>query len=311
MKPSAWRVRSAAISQSWTSMRRRDVWPRPHVRSDRSRLEAGLYIANASGELQSLLGPDFQIEPPSGRGQHFEPCCVFSMMMSISSLFALFIGMFIIYNTFAIAVTERRSEIGVLRALGATRGQIRWLFLGESAVTGIIGSLLGVVVGAFLPAASPRRSAHSSRCYGVAGRRLMMCVDPAMLVVCARHRHCDQPVRPSFRRAMPRGSIRCRPCKRASIRSSRRARAGWRVVAGGRWRVHLGGLSPQRRLAPRLLRRLRLGHRRRAALEPAAVAPAREGDPARSHVPYVRLRVHLRPIASFSHRAERQRVWPH
>ena len=45
----------------------------------------------------------------------------YSIMMNISSLFALFIGMFIIYNSFAIAVTERRYEIGVLRALGATR----------------------------------------------------------------------------------------------------------------------------------------------------------------------------------------------
>jgi ABC-type antimicrobial peptide transport system permease subunit len=39
--------------------------------------------------------------------------------------------MFIIYNSFAIAVSERRSEIGILRALGATRPQIRWLFLGD------------------------------------------------------------------------------------------------------------------------------------------------------------------------------------
>ncbi len=68
------------------------------------------------------------------------------MMVGISSLFALFIGMFIIYNSFAIAVTQRRSEIGILRALGATRGQIRWLFLGESAVTGLIGSIGGLAV---------------------------------------------------------------------------------------------------------------------------------------------------------------------
>ena len=51
--------------------------------------------------------------------------------------------MFIIYNTFAIAVTQRRSEIGILRALGATRAQIRTLFLAESAIAGLVGTARG------------------------------------------------------------------------------------------------------------------------------------------------------------------------
>ncbi len=94
-----------------------------------------------------LLGPGFQVDPPSGRGQQFEAMlAAYSMMVNISSLFALFIGMFIIYNSFAIAVTERRAEIGILRALGATRRQVRWLFLGESAVTGLVGSIGGLAV---------------------------------------------------------------------------------------------------------------------------------------------------------------------
>jgi putative ABC transport system permease protein len=111
-------------------------------------LKPGRSIAEAEQELRQLLGPGFQIDPPSGRGQQFEAMlAAYSMMVNISSLFALFIGMFIIYNSFAIAVTERRSEIGILRALGATRGQIRWLFLGESAVTGVIGSIGGLLFG--------------------------------------------------------------------------------------------------------------------------------------------------------------------
>ena len=105
-------------------------------------------IAQAQEELRRLLGPGFQIDPPSGRGQQFETMiAAYSMMVSISSLFALFIGMFIIHNAFAIAVTQRRSEIGILRALGATRGRIRALFLLESAVTGLIGSLAGAALG--------------------------------------------------------------------------------------------------------------------------------------------------------------------
>jgi putative ABC transport system permease protein len=111
-------------------------------------LKPGRSIADAEAELAALLGPGFQIEPPSGRGRQFEAMlAAYSMMVNISSLFALFIGMFIIYNAFAIAVTERRSEIGILRALGATRAQIRWLFLGESAVTGLVGSIGGLLFG--------------------------------------------------------------------------------------------------------------------------------------------------------------------
>ena len=111
-------------------------------------VQPGHTIVEAETELRTLLGPGLQVDPPSGRGQQFEAILsAYSMMISISSLFALFIGMFIIYNSFAIAVTQRRSEIGILRALGATRGQIRWLFLGESAITGLLGSLGGVAFG--------------------------------------------------------------------------------------------------------------------------------------------------------------------
>ena len=48
------------------------------------------------------------------------------------------VGMFIIYNSFSIAVVQRRSEIGILRALGATRRQIATLFLGESLVEELV-----------------------------------------------------------------------------------------------------------------------------------------------------------------------------
>jgi len=111
----------------------------------------GRTIAETKGELTALLGPGFQVDPPSGRGQQFEAMlAAYSMMVNISSAFALFIGMFIIYNSFAIAVTQRRSEIGILRALGATRRQIHWLFLGESAVTGLVGSIGGLLFGVLI-----------------------------------------------------------------------------------------------------------------------------------------------------------------
>ena len=144
----------------------------------------GRTIAEAEAELGALLGPGFRVEPPSGRGQQFEAMLeAYSMMVGISSLFALFIGMFIIYNSFAIAVTQRRAEIGILRALGATRRQIRRLFLWESAVTGLIGSLGGVAFGLLIA----RGIAASiggliSDVYGVAQRADELATSPTLLL---------------------------------------------------------------------------------------------------------------------------------
>src|SRR5438874_818607 len=111
----------------------------------------GTTLADAEHELAALLGPGFDIQPPASRGQQAEAMVAgYTMMVNISSVFALFIGMFIIYNSFATSVTQRRSEIGILRALGATRGQIRWLFLGESALMGLIGSIIGSAGGVLI-----------------------------------------------------------------------------------------------------------------------------------------------------------------
>lgn len=114
-------------------------------------LEDGVTIEIGIAKIQAAVGSGFQVEPPSSRGEQFEATSrIYAMASNVTSLFALFIGMFIIYNTFAIAVTERRSEIGILRALGATRGQIRTLFLSESAISGLIGTALGVLFGIVL-----------------------------------------------------------------------------------------------------------------------------------------------------------------
>jgi putative ABC transport system permease protein len=111
-------------------------------------LQEGTRLEDATSKLKTALGPGFQVDPPSSRGEQFESTSrMYALASNITSVFALFIGMFIIYNTFAIAVTERRSEIGILRALGATRGQIRTLFLVESALAGLAGTFAGVAFG--------------------------------------------------------------------------------------------------------------------------------------------------------------------
>ena len=130
----------------------------------------GHTVAEAQTALRAQLGPGYQVDAPSARGQQFEAMTrAYSLMISISSLFALFIGMFIIYNSFAIAVAQRRVEIGILRALGATERQILWLFLGESAVSGLVGSLAGAALGLVIARAAARSIGNLiSDIYGVA-----------------------------------------------------------------------------------------------------------------------------------------------
>jgi putative ABC transport system permease protein len=145
----------------------------------------GRTIVEAQAELGAMLGAGYRVEPPSGRGQQFEAMlAAYSMMVAISSLFALFIGMFIIYNSFAIAVTQRRAEIGILRALGATRRQIRALFLGESAITGVIGSLGGLALGILIARGiAASIGALITDVYGVAQQADELATSPALLLV--------------------------------------------------------------------------------------------------------------------------------
>src|SRR6202049_1532010 len=117
----------------------------------------GAPVEEVKQKLEALLGPGFQVEAPSARANQFESIShVYSVTANITSAFALFIGLFIIYNTFQIAVAQRRSEIGILRALGATRTQIRTLFLSESLVAGMVGSTLGLLMGIAFWRASTR-----------------------------------------------------------------------------------------------------------------------------------------------------------
>jgi putative ABC transport system permease protein len=61
---------------------------------------------------------------------------------------ALIVGAVGVANIMIISVLERRSEIGLRRALGATRRQIRTQFLGESILLAVIGGVVGVLAGA-------------------------------------------------------------------------------------------------------------------------------------------------------------------
>jgi len=144
-------------------------------------------VGDAQRQLTSLLGTGFDVQTPVARSQQAAAMVAgFTTMVNVSSVSALFIGLFIIYNSFATAVAQRRSEIGVLRCLGATRTQIRSLFLAESVLLGLVGSALGLGVG--ILAARGVATAISQllgQLYGIVQQGGAVTIDPTVLVIAA------------------------------------------------------------------------------------------------------------------------------
>lgn len=98
--------------------------------------------------IQASLPEGYYVDTPSGRTRQIETVTMrFTRSLGLISFMALFVGMYLIYNTVAISVVQRRREIGILRALGCARGQIIALFLGETALLSGLASLLGIGLG--------------------------------------------------------------------------------------------------------------------------------------------------------------------
>ena len=101
--------------------------------------------------LREILPKDSRVAAPARRTEEVDKMLGgFQLNLTMMSLVSMFVGMFLIYNTVSASVVRRQHEIGILRSLGATRNEIRSLFLAEAAVLGAIGSLLGLVGGVVL-----------------------------------------------------------------------------------------------------------------------------------------------------------------
>ena len=71
-------------------------------------------------------------------------------MLTLVGVGITFAAGFLVFNAFAMSITQRRRQIGALRLLGMTRRQVMRLVLGEALVTGSAGTLVGLVAGPLL-----------------------------------------------------------------------------------------------------------------------------------------------------------------
>jgi putative ABC transport system permease protein len=106
--------------------------------------------------VQSVLAPTAAPEAPY-EANVSQPSDVLTARAAAAGAFdSLFLGLGVVAlvvgavgvaNIMIISVLERRSEIGLRRALGARRGQIRTQFLTESILLALIGGVVGVLAG--------------------------------------------------------------------------------------------------------------------------------------------------------------------
>jgi putative ABC transport system permease protein len=112
---------------------------------------SSLHLDQLKVGLQGLLGDKYVVALPASTGESVSQALSgLNLGLGIFSVIALFVGMLLIYNTFAMTVAERTHEIGLFRSLGATKRQVLSLVLSEAVFLGLIGTLLGVGGGLLL-----------------------------------------------------------------------------------------------------------------------------------------------------------------
>ncbi len=97
--------------------------------------------------IEATLGRDYTLGALSSGTEILASIKTGQAAFNLFGFLALFMGGFIIFNTFRTIVAERRHDIGMLRAVGASRRTIIGLILAEGFLQGIVGTVVGIVLG--------------------------------------------------------------------------------------------------------------------------------------------------------------------
>jgi len=117
-------------------------------------VESGPRITERRAELQPILeklgrnGERWIVTAPGARKAAAETMTrAFRLNLTILSLIALLVGLYLIFQALDGAVVRRRPEIAILRSLGIEESTIRRSWLAESAILGVFGGALGLLLG--------------------------------------------------------------------------------------------------------------------------------------------------------------------
>lgn len=113
-----------------------------------TRIDLVLTDAQGIADIQDSLPPGVVVRPVASIRSNLEQLSdSFTLNLQALSLLALIVGLFLVYNIMSFSVVQRRTQIGMLRAIGATRRQVFAGILLEAVVLGVAGTLLGLAVG--------------------------------------------------------------------------------------------------------------------------------------------------------------------
>lgn len=101
-------------------------------------------------DIEVLTGTEITEENQSAVEEGLQ---FFTIFLTIFAIISLFVGSFIIFNVFSISATQRQRENALMRAIGASRGQVTRVMFVEALLVGLIGGLLGFAGGVGLAAA--------------------------------------------------------------------------------------------------------------------------------------------------------------
>jgi putative ABC transport system permease protein len=97
------------------------------------------------GNLEAITGTKLRADAKSDVAQIMS---FFRTFLLVFALISIFVGAFIIFNTFSMLVAQRTRELALLRAVGAERRQVTRAVIGEAIAVGVAGSTVGLALGA-------------------------------------------------------------------------------------------------------------------------------------------------------------------
>ncbi|MBL9165259.1 MAG: ABC transporter permease [Planctomycetaceae bacterium] len=112
---------------------------------------AGADEAAVAKAIEKQLPANAELRHPANRSAMAEETILSTnQALLMARAFIILVAVFVITNTFLISVTQRRRQLGILRAIGGSRGQIAALVMSEALVMGVVGTIVGSLIGVLI-----------------------------------------------------------------------------------------------------------------------------------------------------------------